>query len=236
MASFVLIHGAWEAGWVWRSVEDHLRAAGHEVFRPSLTGVGERLHLLSRAVDLEMHISDILGLIKWERLRNVTLVGHSYGGMVATGVADRVQDQIGSLVYLDAFIPKDGQSLFDLLPHERTAGMMKFVEEYGDGWRVPVEVLPSQNVTEPSEAALLKELSVPQPLATFSQKLKLVGNHLRVEKKAYALASGYSPSVFTRFADEALALGWPVENLPTHHFVMLSMPRETAALLMRHAA
>ena len=236
MALFVLIHGAWEAGWVWRSVEDHLRAAGHEVFRPSLTGVGERSHLLTRAVDLEMHISDILGLIKWERLRNVTLVGHSYGGMVATGVADRARDLIGSLVYLDAFLPKDGQSLFDLLPRERTAGMMKIVEEHGEGWYVPVEAMPGQQVTEPSEAALLKELSVPQPLATFSQKLHLSGNYLEVEKKAYVIASGYSPSVFTPFADEAREFGWPVDDLPTHHFVMLSMPRETATVLMRHAA
>jgi pimeloyl-ACP methyl ester carboxylesterase len=183
-----------------------------------------------------MHISDILGLLKWERLRNVTLVGHSYGGMVATGVADRARDLTGSLVYLDAFLPKDGQSLFDLLPRERTAGMMKIVEEHGEGWYVPVEAMPDQHVTEPSEAALLNELSVPQPLATFSQKLHLSGNYLEVEKKAYVIASGYSPSVFTTFADEARGLGWPVDDLPTHHFVMLSMPRETATVLMRHAA
>jgi pimeloyl-ACP methyl ester carboxylesterase len=236
MAAFVLIHGAWEAGWVWASVEQHLRAAGQQVFRPSLTGLGERSHLLNSAVDLETHIADILGVIKWERLYNVTLVGHSYGGMVATGVADRVQEHIGSLIYIDAFIPRDGQSLLDLLPHERAAGMLKLAEEHGNGWYVPAAALPSQHVSEPSEAALLKELCVAHPLATFSQKLKVSGNHLRVAKKAFVLASGQAPSVFTRFADEARALDWPVEELPTHHFTMLSMPRETAEVLMLHAA
>jgi pimeloyl-ACP methyl ester carboxylesterase len=171
MAAFVLIHGAWEAGWAWNSVERHLRAAGHEVVCPSLTGLGERSHLLNSEVDLEMHVRDILGVIKWQRLQHVTLVGHSYGGMVATGVADRAQERIGSLIYLDAFMPKDGQCLFDLIPHDRAAGMQKVAEENGEGWYVPVSALPSQHVSEPSEVALLKELCVAQPLATFSQRL-----------------------------------------------------------------
>jgi pimeloyl-ACP methyl ester carboxylesterase len=235
MATFVLVHGGWEAGWVWGSVEHHLRAAGHEVFRPSLTGLGERSHLLKPTVDLETHIEDVLGVIKWERLKKVTLVGHSYGGMVVTGVADRAQERIGSLIYLDAFMPKDGQSLLDLIPHERATGFLKFAEERGEGWYVPVAALANQHVKEPSEAALLKELSVPHPLATFTQKLKVSGNHFGVAKKAFVLASGYAPTPFTRFADEARALGWSVENLPTHHFPMLSMPRETAAVLMLQA-
>jgi|SRR5690242_16179024 len=122
MATFVLIHGAWESGWVWKAVEQHLRAARHDVFRPSLTGLGERSHLLSSAVDLEMHIADILNLIKWEKLQNVTLVGHSYGGMVATGVADRAYERIGSLIYLDAFMPKNGQSLLELIRAKQESG------------------------------------------------------------------------------------------------------------------
>jgi pimeloyl-ACP methyl ester carboxylesterase len=151
VARFLLVHGGWEAGWVWRTVEDHLRAEGHEVFRPTLTGLGERSHLLTPAVDLETHITDILNLIKWEKLRNVTLVGHSYGGMVVTGVADRVHDRVGSLIYLDAFIPKEGRSLLDLLPSERAAITLKLAQENGDGWRVPVavpEAGPIQHVRE----------------------------------------------------------------------------------------
>jgi pimeloyl-ACP methyl ester carboxylesterase len=236
MATFVLIHGAWEAGWVWRAVERELRLAGHEVFCPSLTGLGERSHLLSPVVGLDTHIADILGVIKWERLSNVTLVGHSYGGMVATGVADRAHECIGSLVYLDAFMPKDGQSLLDLLPPERADGMLKVARERGEGWYLPADAVPSQHVREPSEAELLKKLCVAHPLATFSQKLRVSNNHLRVARKAFVLASGYAPNVFTRFADDARALGWPVEGLETHHFPMLSMSRETAEILMRHAA
>jgi pimeloyl-ACP methyl ester carboxylesterase len=236
MGTFLLVHGAWEAGWVWREVAAHLREAGHEVYCPTLTGLGERSHLLSPTVDLETHIADILGVIRWERLNNVTLVGHSYGGMVVTGVADRAHDKIGSLIYLDAFMPKDGQSLLDIVPPERAAGLRKLANEHGDGRYLPVAGLPSQHVTDPGEAALLAELCVPHPFATTSQKLKVFGNHLKIPKKAFVLASGYTPSAFPRFAEEAGALGWPVEKLPTHHFTMISMPRETADVLMRHAA
>jgi pimeloyl-ACP methyl ester carboxylesterase len=156
MGTFVLIHGGWEAGWVWRAVEQHLRSAGHEVLRPSLTGLGERSHLLSRAVDLDLHVTDILNVLKWERLQDVTLVGHSYGGMVATGVADRAHERIGSLIYLDAFMPKHGQSLLDLLPPERAAITRKLAEQNGDGWLVPVaypEAGPMRHVTNPDELA-----------------------------------------------------------------------------------
>lgn len=236
MATFVLIHGAWEAGWVWNSVGRYLRDAGHEVFSPSLTGLGERSHLMNPAVDLETHIADVLGVLKWEQLENVTLVGHSYGGMVVTGVADRAHERIGSLIYLDAFMPKDGQAIIDLQPPERAAGMQKIAAEQGEGWYLPVAAAPLQHVTDPTEAALLKKLCVPQPLGAITTKLNLSGNHLKIAKKIFVLATGYAPSNFARFADDARALGWPVEELETHHFTMLSMPRETADVFMRHAA
>jgi pimeloyl-ACP methyl ester carboxylesterase len=194
---------------------------------------------LTPAVDLETHITDILNVIKYEKLRSVTLVGHSYGGMVITGVADRAHDHIGSLIYLDAFMPKNGQSLLDLLPSERAAIMLKLTQENGEGWYVPVavpEAGPIQHVSEASIVTLLKELCVAHPFATFSQKLDLSGNHLKVTKKAFVFASEYKLSTFARFADEARVLGWPVEDLQTHHFPMLSMPRETASTLMRHKA
>lgn len=239
MAIFVLVHGGWEAGWVWKAVEEYLRADGHEVFRPTLTGLGEGSHLLTPVVDLETHIIDIFNVIKWERLENITLVGHSYGGMVVTGVADRIHERIGSLIYLDAFMPKNGQSLFDLLPSERTATMLKLTNEGGDGWCVPVavpEAGPIRQVSEANVAALLRELCVPHPFATFSQKLSISGNRAKIATKAFVFASGYTPSTFARFADEARLLGWPVEDVPTHHFPMLSMPRETAHALMAHKA
>ena len=122
-ATFVLVHGAWAGGWVWRGVADRLRANGHRVFTPTLTGLGERSHLLSPEVGLTTHITDIVNLIKWEELSNIVLVGHSYAGMVVSGVTDKVTDGvIGSIVFLDAAVPDDGQSMFDYLGAELPAG------------------------------------------------------------------------------------------------------------------
>src|SRR4051794_39609472 len=114
---FVLVHGAWSGGWCYARAAALLRSRGHTVFTPTLTGQGERAHLLSGAVNLSMHIADVLGVFHYERLNNIVLAGHSYGGMVITGVADRLPEKITALGYLDAFVPKDGQSLFDIGEH-----------------------------------------------------------------------------------------------------------------------
>src|SRR3984957_20745503 len=111
MATFVLVHGAWHGSWCWKRVRQALQAAGHNVFTPTLTGVADRSHLLSPDVNLDTHIDDVVNLIRWEELSDVVLCGHSYGGMVITGVADALSDRIRSLVYLDAFVPKDGEAL-----------------------------------------------------------------------------------------------------------------------------
>jgi pimeloyl-ACP methyl ester carboxylesterase len=115
MATFVLVHGAWHGSWCWKRVRAALLARGHHVFTPTLTGVGERSHLLSPHVNLKTHIEDVVNLIRWEELSDVVLCGHSYGGCVITGVADRLPNRIGAMVYLDAFTPEDGESLFDIL-------------------------------------------------------------------------------------------------------------------------
>ena len=119
MATFVLVHGAWAGGVVWRQLAPRLRKAGHEVYAPTLTGIGERKHLLSREIDLDTHIQDVIGVVEEEDLSDIVLVGYSYGGMVISGVADRVPEKVASLVYLDAFVPENGQSLLSLLPHDR---------------------------------------------------------------------------------------------------------------------
>jgi pimeloyl-ACP methyl ester carboxylesterase len=118
MSAFVLVHGAWHGSWCWKRVRRALQARGHEVFTPTLTGVADRLHLLSPQVDLETHITDVTNLIRWEELADVVLCGHSYGGCVISGVADRVSDRIGALVYLDAFVLENAQSLHDTFPAE----------------------------------------------------------------------------------------------------------------------
>jgi len=119
MATFVLVHGGWAGSVVWRLLAPRLRKAGHEVYAPTLTGIGAREHLLSREIDLDTHIQDVIGVIDDADLSDIVLVGHSYGGMVISGVADRVPEEVASLVYLDACLPENGQSLFSLLPPER---------------------------------------------------------------------------------------------------------------------
>ena len=122
MATYVLVHGSGSGGWIFGPVARILRAAGHEVFTPTLTGMGERAHLLGPAVDLNLHIQDVVNVLDFENLRDVILAGHSYSGMVITGVADRAPDRIGQLVYMDATIPRNGESQADVIPEAMKAG------------------------------------------------------------------------------------------------------------------
>src|SRR3954464_8697480 len=128
MASFVLVHGAWHGSWCWQRVRSALQALGHQVFTPTLTGVGERSHLLSTQVDLRTQILDVVNLIRWEGLNDIVLCGHSYGGFVVSGVADELPERVRSLVFLDAFVPENGESLADYAPITP--------EQITDGWKV----------------------------------------------------------------------------------------------------
>src|ERR1700728_4589280 len=121
--TFVLVHGAWHGGWCWRRVTDRLTVKGHRVYTPTLTGVADRSHLLSESVNLSTHVTDVVNLIRWEEMTDIVLCGHSYGGMVVTGVADKMSERIAALVYLDAFVPESGQSMQDLRPRELPLGL-----------------------------------------------------------------------------------------------------------------
>jgi pimeloyl-ACP methyl ester carboxylesterase len=136
-ATFVLVHPAWLGGWCWRKAAMLLRAHGHDVFEPTLTGLGERAHLSSPEISLATHIEDVVNVLEFEGLRRVILVGNSSAGMVITGVLDRVPERIGHLVYLDAFVPEDGESLVDLLPADRRQVMEELVNAEGQGWLLP---------------------------------------------------------------------------------------------------
>ena len=140
-ATFVVAHGAWSAGWAWKKMHPLMSAAGYRLFTPTYTGLGEREHLASPSNDLETHVQDVLGVIKYEDLHDVVLIRHSYGGMVATGVVDRAGDRIAQVIYLDAFVPKDGQALVDLLPPGVRSRMQESVKA-GGGWRVPPNPTP----------------------------------------------------------------------------------------------
>src|SRR5512146_1921364 len=134
MATFVLVHGAWHGGWCWQKVIPFLEAAGHEVYAPTLTGMGERAAELSPDIGLDTHIQDVAGLLQEKNLHGVILVGHSYGGMVITGVVDQAPERIAHLVYLDTFVPRDGESMSNVVPFLGTY-LRKQAQAHGDGWR-----------------------------------------------------------------------------------------------------
>src|SRR5882757_3357550 len=134
--TIVLVHGAWHGGWCYRRVADLLRADGHRVYVPTLTGLGERSHLLTRSINLSTHIADIANLLRWEDLQRIVLVGHSYGGMVVTGVADAMAERVSSLVYLDAFLPTAGKSFHDIIPAEVAEAQVRGARA-SDGFSVP---------------------------------------------------------------------------------------------------
>jgi pimeloyl-ACP methyl ester carboxylesterase len=233
MATFVLVHGGWHGGWCWRQVAALLRAAGHEVYAPTLTGLGERAHLLGPRIDLALHVRDVLGLLAYEELQDVILVGHSYGGMVITGVADRAGDRLARLVYLDAFVPGDGEAALDLLPPARRALYRQQAREHGGGWLVPP---PPQalGIADEARARWLAGKLDPQPLRTLEQPLRLAGRGAPAPPRAYlhCTVGPVAPS-FAPFAARAQAEpGWRRAELATGHDAMLTAPGELAEVLL----
>ena len=175
--TFLVCHGAWSAGWAWKKMHPLMSKAGHRLVTPSYTGLGERAHLAIPSIDLETHITDMLNVIKYEDLRDIVLIGHSYGGMVATGVADRVRDRVKQLIYIDAFVPSDGQSLLDL--NERDRQRVEELASSGDGWRVPPNPTPPD--TPPADVDWLSERRVHMPIKCFQTRLKLQGKAFPIE-------------------------------------------------------
>jgi len=242
MANFVLVHGAWHGGWCYRETAAALRAAGHTVFTPTHTGVGERFHQSAENITLETHIRDVCGCIEWEELRDVILVGHSYGGMVITGVADRMSDRIRSLVYLDAFIPGHGDSLIGLLSKALVPEVAaQFIGAFrgtalqdhsGLMQPIPAEMF---NIAQANRERV-DRLCRPQALATFEVPLLLTGGGDKIANRLYILADGWDPSPFRYFsANCEKAAGWRVVKLPCSHDVMVDMPKELAAELQKLA-
>ena len=231
MATFVLVHGAWHGSWCWKRVRKALQERGHDVFTPTMTGVGERLHLLSPHVNLDTHIEDVVNLIRWEELSDIVLCGHSYGGCVITGVADRVPDRIAALVYLDAFVPEDGQGLFDILPSSYKSPQLEAAQRDGEGWKVPP--IPSEvfNLNSSDREWVNRQCTM-QPIATFQQAINLSGKVDALEQVTFILATGFDDSPFTVFYERARARGWKTLTMPCGHDVMLDRPADlTRALL-----
>ncbi len=220
--TIVIVHGAWGGSWAWRNVEALLREKGFNVYRPQLTGLGERVHLSRPDIGLSTHIDDVVNTILYEDLHDIILVGHSYGGMVITGVADRVPDRIRRLVYLDAFVPTDGESV------------MSFVGTRGDWLKpmikgdyiVPVWVKPDQPPPH----------DVPQPLKTFTEPIALKNKAASKIPATYILTVDAGKEAkdddFWPQAERARVRGWPVQQLTADHNAQWSAPEALVEMLV----
>jgi pimeloyl-ACP methyl ester carboxylesterase len=233
MATFLVAHGAWTAGWGWKKMHPLLRAAGHRLVTPTLTGLGERAHLATPEVGLDTHIEDLLGVLHYEDLRDAILIGHSYGGMVATGVADRARERIAQLVYLDAFVPQDGQSLLDLQSPETRSHFRELAKSSGEGWRIPPNPMPAD--TPADDFAWSNPRRVPQPLKCFAQELTLHNGPLTLPR-SYIWCRQTAPHNFQRFYDRAQGEpGWRCYDLDATHNPHITMPETLRDLLLRIA-
>jgi len=209
MATFVLVHGAWGGSWGYANLARELRAVGHDVHVPSLTGLGERMHLAHGGITLSDHVADVVGLIDCEDLSDIILVGHSYGGMVVTGVSAQRGSRIRSLVYLDAFLPQDGQALWDVADEE-TRRLYIENQKGTPGLVQPIFPMPEGRVRRVSG----------HPLLTLLEPVRLGGEEGQIARRTYVYANASPLTIFTQFRDRCAAdPAWRVEEVATGHMV-----------------
>jgi len=236
MATFLLVHGGWFGGWCWQKIIPFLEAAGHEVYAPTLPGLAERASELAPDVGLDTHIQDIVGLLEVKNLHGVILVGHSYGAMVITGVVDQVPERIAHLVYLDTFVPRDGESLADMSPIFFWL-LRKKAQAHGDGWRL--DPRGTYGVTTEPDQSWVRSKLTPQPLKTYEQPLHLKNPAIVSAKpRTHICCTGAGSfrslmrRILVRRALPPREEGWRLRQLPTSHCAMITMPRELADLLL----
>jgi pimeloyl-ACP methyl ester carboxylesterase len=216
MSLYVLVHGAWGGAWCWSDVARRLREAGHVVFAPDLTGLGARAHLAHLHINLTTHIQDIVAVLETERLRDVILVGHSYGGMVITGAAARAAPRIRRLVYVDAFLPRDGDSVWTLGGEKQHAWLLETAARQGG----LASRLPRENDFARDETRF-----VPQSLACFVESVRLDGSERTIRDRTYILASSYANSPFIPIFQALKSQpGWRLAKTATGHNAMLEDP------------
>ena len=237
--TFILVHGAWHGGWCWRRVADVLRARGHRVFAPSLTGLGDRAHLFSRDISLQTHVEDVLSIVDTEELNDFVLVGHSYGGFVISGVADALRERVSRYIYLDGSVPPDMSSGASFSwagfnPPEAREARLKSVRERGEGVALPAPPPSAFAVTEPSDVTWLQRHLRPMPLGTYigtftfknSGSDRLKRTYIASTKPPYALLS----STRNRIRGDST---WSFTTIEAGHDSMVTAPDELAFLLMR---
>ncbi|MEU5991477.1 alpha/beta fold hydrolase [Spirillospora sp. NPDC047418] len=228
MTTYVLVHGAWHGGWCWRDVAARLREAGHDVHTPTLTGLGERAHLAGPEIGLRTHADDLLGRLEYEDLRDVVLVAHSYGGLVAREAADRMPERVARITMVDAWAGRDGESLDDLAP----AFFRDWVASVTADGLVPPGPAAAVGVTEPDQVAWLEPRLTPHPRRTFSDPARLSGAVDAIPCRAVLCTPG-GPMPFARIADDH---GWPPTILDAGHDAMVTAPHALADVLLKDAS
>lgn len=237
VATYVLVHGGGHGGWCYQKVARLLRAEGHEVICPTLTGLGDRVHLLNPDVDLDTHVTDVVNVLHYDDLHDVILAGHSYGGMVITGVADRALDRVGQLVYLDAALPRNGESLADVAPE-----MMAAARQGGrvvDG--VELVVFPGEDplnnfgVTDPDDIAWMSTRLQPQPWKTFAQPLSLEHEDAVLALPRTIINTKLSVDMMIQKNRTRLFDAERVWTIDTGHDLMITEPDALAEMLLRLA-
>ncbi len=242
MSTFVLLHPAWFGGWCWNKVASGLRAQGHDVYTPTLTGLGERSHLATREVGLATHVKDVVNVLTFEDLTDVVLVGTSSGGTVITGVADRVPERIGALVYLDAFVPSDGQSTRDLLPPDRQSALDDMVATEGDGWLLPRFAPPPwptivRDIWKINDDAewVLSRLR-PTQYRHFTERVNVTESHLDRMDLVYVRCP-QNPAPFDAFASAARTdPRWTYREIDTPHIPYVTHPDTVVTSLLEVCA
>jgi pimeloyl-ACP methyl ester carboxylesterase len=234
MTAFLLVHGGWHGGWCWRFVTRALRRAGHDVHTPSLTGLGVRAHLARPGIDLELHVQDVVAVLEMEDLREVVLVGHSYGGMVVTGAADRCTARIRNLVYLDAFVPENGKCALDYIVPERAAAFRREGEQ--SGWIAPPP-LSLWGLTRPEHVAFVKPRETTHPIQCFTQPIRLENEAALARlPKTYIYCSSPATGSFDQFAAKYRSdPSWRFFELKTGHEAMILVPDELTTILQQFA-
>jgi pimeloyl-ACP methyl ester carboxylesterase len=232
--TFVLIHGAWHGGWCWRRVADRLEAKGHKVYAPSLTGLADRSHVLSKDINLDTHITDIVNLFKWEDLKGVCLVAHSYGGWPSSGALEQIHDRVSSIVWLDAFKPDNGQKGVDYASDFSRKAMEEAVAKGTPGRKAPP---PSAFFVNEKDQAWVASKVTDQPNGVATQPITLTGARDRIAKKTYIRAPRYPQKAFDKALADCKADGtWKTfVNEDSGHDVMVDQPEWLANILLQVA-
>lgn len=228
----VLVHGAWHGGWCWRDVVPSLLNAGHKVLAPTMTGLGERAHLIDRSIDLSTHVHDIMNAIEFEELNDIVLVGHSYAGLVVSMVADRMQRRISQLVFLDAVLPVEGQAMIE------PARQAETLERYGDDYLLPVSGLDFLGIAEnhPSAEWVRRRLT-PHPLGTLLEPVIYLNGGPGDVPKTFIRCVDSPRLSLTRERDQRLEADpeWDYRTLDTGHDAMITAPADLANMLLEIA-